>query len=369
MPDKRILTGVLVFALLLGEMSGLPAQQKFLMTIDNLMRGPGLYGYEPTGVRWSGDGREIYFLWKQAADAIDHPLDTYVVNRDGSGLRKLSDEESKLAPPPAGNHTRDRKRTVYSLDGDIFIYDFSTGARTQLTKTEDNETNPAFTHDEQHVAFTRGGNLYVMALATGMIEQMTDIVAPGATPPTAPSGFGRGRGGRGGGAQSNAAAGEKKGTDSQEFLKKQEQELIEAVRERTRLREENEAKRKKEHPRKPFQLQQRQSAARLDLCPDEKCVIAMINESSSDAKPQNVPSYVNESAYPEDIVGRTDVGDAQNRVRMAILDVATGDAKWVEPDVQGRDIQLQPPLWNEAGTEAVMVARATDNKDRWILAL
>ncbi len=369
MPDKRILTLPVVYILVFGQMSGLVAQQpKFAMTIDNIMRGPGLYGYEPTAIRWSGDSQEIYFQWKQASDPIDHPLDTYVVHRDGSGLHKLTDDEARLAPPPSGSRTRDRKREVYSLDGDIFIYDYSTGKRTQLTKTEDNESNPAFTQDQQHVAFTRGGNLYVMALDSGMLEQMTDIVAPGATPPTAPEGFGGGgRGGRGG--PRATAASEKKGTDSQEFLKKQEQELIDVVRERTKLREENEAKRKREHPRKPFQLQPRQSAARLELCPDQKCVVALINETPNGAKPQNVPTYVNESAYTEDIVGRSDVGDLQNKNRMAVLDVESGEAKWVEPDVHGREVQLQSPLWNDAGTEAVMVARATDNKDRWIFAL
>ena len=123
--------------------------------------------------------QKIYFQWKQASDPIDHPMDTYVVNRDGSDLRKLSDEESKLAPPANGNRTRDRKRMVYASDGDLFLYDFSTGTRQQLTKTADAESNPAFTHDEKRVAFTRGGNLYVMSLETGMIEQMTEIVRGG----------------------------------------------------------------------------------------------------------------------------------------------------------------------------------------------
>src|SRR5580698_6344035 len=91
MPDKRVLTVVLVFTLALGQLTEVSAQKKFALTIDNIMRGPGLYGYEPNGVRWSGDSAKIYFTWKQAADPIDHPVDTYVVNRDGSGLRKLTE--------------------------------------------------------------------------------------------------------------------------------------------------------------------------------------------------------------------------------------------------------------------------------------
>lgn len=361
----RKLALLAVFGLALSQ----SAQTKVALTIDYMMRGPGLFGYEPTQVRWSGDSQKIYFQWKQASDAIDHPTDTYVVNRDGSGLRKLSEEDARLAPPANAARTRDRKRAIYASEGDIFLYDFSTDTARQLTKTAEAESNPEFTHDEKHVAFTRGGNLYVMALDTGMLEQLTEITPFNATP-AAPTPGGRGgRGGGRGGSTLPPTTAEQRGTDSQEYLKKQEKELIEVVRERAALRAEEEAERKKEHPRKPFQLQTRQSVSRLELCPDEKCVIAMVSEAGDRAKPDNVPSYVNESAYTEDIPGRVAVGDAMPKLRLAVVDSVTGEVKWVDPGLNGREVQIQAPVWNEAGTKAVFVARATDNKDRWILAL
>src|ERR1700689_845480 len=87
---------------------------KFALTIDNIRRGPELYGYEPSAVRWSGDGERIYFQWKLASDTRRKPLDTYVVGREGSGLRKLTDDEARQSPPTGGSTTRDKKRTVYS---------------------------------------------------------------------------------------------------------------------------------------------------------------------------------------------------------------------------------------------------------------
>src|SRR5271168_3723214 len=105
---------------------------KFALTIDNIMRGPGLYGYEPSQVRWSSDGERIYFQWKQASDPQIKDLDTYVVGRDGSGLKKLSEAEAKLAPPASGATTLDKKRTVYSRDGDLFLYDSTSGQTEQL---------------------------------------------------------------------------------------------------------------------------------------------------------------------------------------------------------------------------------------------
>src|ERR1041384_2554857 len=135
MQIRRILPMILVLALLVGQRAQIAAQEKFLLTIDNIMRGPELYGYPPQQVRWSGDNQRIYFQWKQASDPFDKPLETWMVPRDSGYPRKLSDEDAKAAPPASGSATRDRKRTVYVRDGDIFLYDFGTDKTRQLTKT------------------------------------------------------------------------------------------------------------------------------------------------------------------------------------------------------------------------------------------
>ncbi len=254
----------------------------FALTVDNIMRGPALYGYEPSQVRWSGDGERLYFQWKQSSDPVLKDLDTYVVNRDGSGLRKLSEAEAKLAPPAGGATTPDKKRTVYSRDGDIFFYDAASGQTRQLTKTADVETDPHFTHDGRWVVFTRANNVYVMSLDGGALEEFTDIRLPGANPSPAESGAGRG--GRGGGGRGAAASEEQKGTDSQEFLKNQEKELLEVIRERAAKREEDEAKKKRGNPRKPFNLTAGQTIASLQLTPDEKYVIAAVREAGTGDK-------------------------------------------------------------------------------------
>ncbi len=349
---------------------------KFALTIDNIMRGPGLYGYEPAQIRWSGDGERLYFQWKQASDPPIKDLDTYVAGRDGSGLRKLSDAEAKLAPPATGDTTRDKKRTVYVRNGDLFLYDATTGQTQQLTKTADAELNPHFTHDGKRIAFTRANNLYVMSLDSGSIVEMTDIRSATGPPVAGQAGGARGQG------QGAATTGaeEQKGTDSQEFLKKEEKELLEVVRERAAKKAEDEAKRKAENPRKPFTLQGTQTIVSLALTPDEKYIIAAVNQPGAGAKNTIVPNFVTESGYTEDIPSRNKVGDNQNRARLAILSVESGEVKWVDhgqklPPVadakveQDRDVQLSQPIWSEDGSKAVLQERAADNKDRWILAL
>ena len=352
----------------------------FALTIDNIMRGPGLYGYEPSQVRWSGDGQRLYFQWKQPTDPVEKDPDTYVVDRSGGAPRKLSEQEAKSTPPVSGNSTVDHKQTAYARDGDIFVYDAATGQTRQLTKTTDTESDPHFTQDGRRVAFTRANNLYVLSLESGALDQLTDIRAAGSPSPAAGARSGRG------GPMAAQSTEDQKGTASQESLKKQEKELLEAVRERAAKREEDEARRKRENPRKPFNLGATQTIAWLELTPDEKYVVAGVREPGTGAKNMIVPNYVTESGYVEDIPGRTKVGDTQAHIREAILSVETGEVKWVDhgqktmpapdakpdskaPAEQDRPVQLSRPLWSEDGSKAVLLARASDNKDRWILAL
>ena len=97
----RTLTTLSLIALLLPP--SISAQQtqpkKFELTVDSIMRGPDLVGYEPTRVYWSQDSQRVYFRWKRAGEARLKEPDLYVVNRDGGALRKLSEEEAKQAPP------------------------------------------------------------------------------------------------------------------------------------------------------------------------------------------------------------------------------------------------------------------------------
>src|SRR5204862_1898325 len=86
----------------------------FELTVDSIMRGPRLVGYPPTGVYWSQDSKKIYFRWKQADEPRLKESSLYVVNRDGTGLRRLSEEEARQAPPANGELSKDKTMTVFA---------------------------------------------------------------------------------------------------------------------------------------------------------------------------------------------------------------------------------------------------------------
>jgi dipeptidyl aminopeptidase/acylaminoacyl peptidase len=297
--------------------------KKFELTVDSIMRGPDLVGYPPAGVYWSQDSRRVYFRWKRAGEPRLKEPSLYVVNADGTGLRKLSDEEARQAPPASGELSKDKTLTVFTEDGDVFLYDHTRGERRQLTRTVDAETNAHFTRDQRHVYFTRQSNLYVLSLDGGSLEQLTDIrVGVAAEATTARAGGTSGGARVGGGATGGASA-------SQEFVRKEERQLIEAVREREEQREEQERERRAREKRRPFTLAAGQAVTSLLLAPDGSYVVATVAEPSA-GRNTVVPNYVSDSGYTEDILGRTKVGDLQGRTRLALINVTTGEVKWVE---------------------------------------
>ena len=97
--SRRLITLFCILTLLPPPPVG--AQQasakKFELTIDKIMRGPDLVGYSPANIRWSQDGQRVFFRWKRAGEPRLKEMDLYSVNRDGSGMRKYSEDEARLA--------------------------------------------------------------------------------------------------------------------------------------------------------------------------------------------------------------------------------------------------------------------------------
>jgi dipeptidyl aminopeptidase/acylaminoacyl peptidase len=390
---RRILAGAVVLLSL-----SLSAQNRLELSVDTIMRGPGLAGWAPKSVRWSPDGQQVFFEWKQYTDPTEENFDTYVVGRDGKGLRKLTDEEAKHAPPVNGDWTRDRKRAVYVSHGDVFLYDVAVKQRRVITDTTEAESGARFTRDEQHVAFARGNNLFVVSLKDGSIEQKTNIVEANEKGPHV----------------SLFDDENKNKTDSQKWVAEEARKLSDVVARRAAEKKEEDEKRKNELAIAPMKLKSSESVSDLRLSPDEKYVIAFITVEAENARKPVVPSYVTDTGYTTDLPARTKAGDAQSASRVASISTADGKVQWlkhglkapVEPvkeaakeatatttttaaatatsdtakvaataektetkEAADRDIEMEDLFWSDDGTKAMLPVRAADNKDSWLLAL
>ena len=326
---------LILILIVLATAIGFAQSGKRELTVDWVMQGHGLFGWTPQNIRWSRDSQKVYFEWKKYDAPLLGDFDTWEVNRDGSNLRKLSEEEKKDAPPLYGDLAPDFSATVYEEDGDIYLYNHQLKKRRVVTRTTDAESSPFF-FSAQQVTFQRNNNLFLMSLTDGSLEQLTDIRPEGS--PLPPE--------------------EQKGTESQEELKKESRRILATMEESAKKREEKEAKKKAENPRKPWILPARHTVSSIRLSGDGKFVIAVLEEEGEKDKKTIVPNYVTESSYTEDIPARDKVGDHQALTKIAVLDRTTGEQKWVDL----KD-SLDRPLFNRDRTKAVIRSLSADNKD------
>ncbi|RPJ70894.1 MAG: S9 family peptidase [Acidobacteria bacterium] len=328
----------------------------FQLSVESIMRGPGLVGYPPSGLRWSGDSRELYFEWRKPGEEESA---TYAVGREGGEPRRLTDEERKLVPPTGGQWDTARRRVVFTDAGDIVLLDSMTRTRRQLTRTSGGESNPRWARDGKAVTFTRDGHLFLMPLEGGGLEQLTEV---------------------------QPKRRDARDTDSQRYLKAEEQKLIEFTREAAEKRKQAEEKRKKD-ALPVFEIQEGQTVGDQALSPDGEHVFLLVNERPTGTKNADTPNYITESAYSEMIPGRPNVGDVQGRRRLAVLNLKTGRTVWadatfagkrqvVQASAQGgdrkevdREVNWSMPLFSSDGRLAVAWGRAADFKDRWIVAV
>jgi dipeptidyl aminopeptidase/acylaminoacyl peptidase len=357
----------------LSGQSKLQATKAFLLTVDSIMRGADLVGYPPTDLRWSGDSERLYFEWRKPGE---DEASTYVVQRAGGTPRKLSDEERKLAPAPNARWDRARRRALAVDRGDIVLVDSVAGTRRWIARTSGTEANPRWARNDTHVTFTRDGNLFIVPVAGGEgVIQLTDVAVKKPDP---------------------------KLTESQKFLKEEEQKLIEFVKEQAEKKKKDEARRDREALPK-VELKEGQSALDLSLSPDDEHVFIIVAEKPQGAKTADVPNYVTESSYSEMISARTNVGDVQEKRLLAILNLKTKKTVWADssfapegdpkttPTGNGngangssngtgqaseskdkkpsREVRWAMPSASDDGKYVVAAARSTDNKDRWIVLL
>ncbi|HWW62291.1 MAG TPA: DPP IV N-terminal domain-containing protein, partial [Thermoanaerobaculia bacterium] len=296
--------------------------------------------------------------WKQADEALEKDVDTWVVNRDGSGLRRMTRDEAKHAPPATGSSTPDHRRIVYEDGGDIYLFEDSAHARRALTSTAEKETKPRISRDGRRVTFIRGDNLFLLTLDDGSVTQLTNI-------------------GRDFDDLDADGWPEKEKTASQKFVAEEERKLLDVIDRAATKREENEKRAHREHPRKPFPLAKSESIDDLVLTPDGKFVIALIETEGKLAKKADVPRYVTESAYTDKVETRLKVGDVSTATKLVVLDAITGEKHALDvafpPATKGgsgkRAVTLSAPRFSDDGDHVALLARSVDNSDQWVVAL
>lgn len=124
----------------------------------------------PTVLNWSWDSQRLVF---EQAPWGTRGYTIYVVNRDGSRLRKVSDGGGHGGPSWSPNGT-----TILIGDAEtekIVVMDVA-GTRRTLSGLDDRDRDPAWSPDGEFIAFFSGQNLFVMSPNGKGRQQLTSDI-------------------------------------------------------------------------------------------------------------------------------------------------------------------------------------------------
>ncbi|HJU88797.1 MAG TPA: prolyl oligopeptidase family serine peptidase, partial [Gemmatimonadaceae bacterium] len=120
---------------------------------------------------------------------------------------------------------------------------------------------------------------------------------------------------------------------------------------------------------KPYHLKRDERVVSIDVSPNGKALILIVETRATRAQQTEVPQFVTKSGYTEPLRVRNKVGDEQPVRRVAHMSLPSGELKWllvVQGDTSRPAGSVQVIGWNEPGTGALLDVVSRDNKTRWL---
>jgi dipeptidyl aminopeptidase/acylaminoacyl peptidase len=340
-------------------------------TLDTIMSDPDWIGSGVERAWWSWDGTQALYQRKRDGATI---RDTWAVPVAGGAPTRVAD--AARAGLDAGDPAFDatHARMAFARNGDIFVRDLRSGALTQLTRTDAEESRPQWSRDGALV-WRAGNDWYRWTAANGTVQASNVVAAD--DPAKAPAA---------------------------EDLRDRQLRLLDTLRDdrarREAARDQDAAWRRADPTRAPAPAYLGKGVEIVDsaLSPDGRWLLVVTAAKGADGgQAGKMPKYVTESGYEEFEEVRTRVDrNAPVPHTLWLVDVAAAKATelkydalpgiGVDPLAAMRKAAKQDPLkgnrpvrietdgdgngpalhWSDDGARAAVLVRAVDNKDRWI---
>ncbi len=315
------------------------AAEPFDLSVANVMRGELLTGRSPNEVRWSEDGRWVYFRWRQPETA-DTTTSVYRVAAGRTAPERLADSVAdRVAPAMSGNWSADRRRRAFERNGDVYVAEVG-GRERRITETPVRERAAQLSGDGRTVYFMSGSNLFATAVDGGPIRQLTDVRA-------------------------EAEPSKKDAEGQRKYMEEQQTELFGVVRDLAAEKRHREARDSVRTTIRPLYIGKNASVGNAHVSPSGHFLLLGVNDRVEN-KQTLVPNFVTESGYTEPLNVRSKVGDVQAGQRLALVDLRTGATTWLEAGPKDRKVTLMSQGWAPREDRAVIVGIPFDYKDRWI---
>jgi dipeptidyl aminopeptidase/acylaminoacyl peptidase len=365
-PFRTLLASVLIVGA-----AGPAAQAAEPLTLDTVMADPDWIGNAVEQAWWSWDGRSALYQRKREGATV---RDLWQVPVAGGAPVQVGDAARAGLDAARPVYDATRARAAFARNGDIFVRDLRSGALTQLTRTEAQESRPQWSRDGALV-WRAGNDWYRWTAALGAVQasNVQAVDDPAKAPPA-------------------------------DDLRDRQLRLIETLKtdrdRREAARAQELAWRRADPTRAPLPVYLGKGVDIADsaLSPDGRWLLVVTSAKGAEAgQGGKMPKYVTESGYEEFEEVRTRVGrnaPLPHALWLVDVDAATAtELKFdplpgiaVDPLAELRKAAKQDALkgnrpvrietdgdglgpaihWSRDGGNVAVLVRAVDNKDRWI---
>ncbi|HEX5693307.1 MAG TPA: DPP IV N-terminal domain-containing protein, partial [Arenimonas sp.] len=351
-------------ALALLAAGALPALAQEPLTLDQAMAHPDWIGPPVESAWWSLDGDRALYTLKREGSPV---RDTWTVPVAGGEPMKVEGDALEDLDAARPVFDASRRQAVFVRNGDVFLRVLD-GPLVQLTRTTDTEADPRFGADGRSVIWRVGHDWFRWASDTRLVQ-------PAALPR----------------AEKDPDADPEKDALREHQLRlstqlAREKAFREAERENAEALREADASR----AAAPVYLGEKIEITDSAMSPDGRWLLVVTEAKDyEDGREGTMPKYVTESGYEEVEDVRTRVGrNPPQGQQLVLVDLADGShrelslsalpgigndplaqlrkAAGQDPLEGERPVRFGPLLWNDSGTNVAVMARAVDNKDRWI---
>lgn len=347
------------------------AQTLAPLTVEKIMRDPKWMGVSPSNVNWLEDSKEVFFQWNPENNRGDSLYSITLTNRSP---KKVAPGVRRSLPSNFGSYNRGLTKKLYNKDGDLFLLDIPTNKTIQITNTLERESGQTFSFDEKKILFEMGDNLFSWEISSGAFEQLTNFKKGNKRP-------------------------DGKVNEQEKWLKEDQLNYFEVLKERKEKREASARMRKADQPKRPKEIYiEDKNVNGIEVSPDGKYIVYSLTKLQN-AKRTIVPSYVTESGFTEDIPARTKVGGPESATELYVYDIARDTVLMVKtddipgiteapayrkdyptppdkgkeggkgPKSENRSVTFSRLVWSPDGKTNALVVESRDNKDRWIMSL
>ncbi len=330
------------------------------LRLEDIMKGDEFIGHQPSNHRWSIDGQTVLFDWNSNKEIGNSP---YFWNKSSKSPQKVS------SPNPIYDvdfiaAQKDFEVVYYTNQGVLYAYTKSTKKTKKIIQSAERISAVQRSTTPDIVFFQQNRNVYQFNTKDFSMVMLTN--------------FKSGK--------------ENKAKEEDSFLKDQQKELFQFVRDETKADDWYAAQSKSKKEKFPKEIfYDKSQVEQVKASPDGKFVTFRLSDYPTET-PTNVANFITDDGFTQSDKARAKVStanfskhkfgifnvekDTTYYVSFANLSGIKDAPKYYQDYVNLKDksdyetaIVMMSPVYSQDGKNAVLEIRSQDNKHRWIVQL